>query len=80
MVMNDFQYLYIIESVKRLRLTVSEKYMVHNMEDENKILAVIDQLGIQAAMPSCRKCDGLAWSKQLLNAVNQLISNYENKN
>jgi len=77
MELNEFQYLYLIDSVKRLRLTVSEKYQVHSPDDENRILAVLDQLGINPELPNCKKCDGLAWSKQLIKSINQLVLNYE---
>ena len=77
MELNEFQYLYLIDSVKRLRLTVSEKYQVHNPNDEDRILSVLDQHGINPELPNCKKCDGLAWSKQLLKSINQLILNYE---
>jgi hypothetical protein len=77
MELNEFQYLYVIDSVKRFRLTVSEKYQVHSPDDENRILAVLDQLGINPELPNCKKCDGLYYSKVLLSKINQLVLNYE---
>jgi hypothetical protein len=50
---------------------------VHNPNDEDRILSVLDQHGINPELPNCKKCDGLYYSKVLLKSINQLVLNYE---
>lgn len=73
MVLSELQYQYVADSVMRLRLTVSERYKVHNEEDENRILSVLNQVGIDPELPKCKTCDGYYWSKVMLSKIEPLI-------
>ena len=79
MVLTELQYQYVIDSVARLRLTVSERYKVHNEENEHRILSIFDQIGIDPELPKCRQCDGYYWSKVMLSKIEPLIKEYEDK-
>ena len=79
MVLTELQYQYVIDSVARLRLTVSERYKVHNEENEHRILSIFGQMGIDPELPKCRQCDGYYWSKVMLSKIEPLIKEYENQ-
>lgn len=79
MVLTELQYQYVIDSVARLRLTVSERYRVHNPDDENRLISIFDQMGIDPELPPCKQCDGYYWSKVMLGKIEPLINEYENQ-
>jgi hypothetical protein len=79
MELTQVQYELIIDSIKRYRLTMSERFMVYNDEDIHKANVLRKDLGITEPLPKCSSCDGLAYSEALFGQLNQLVIEYENK-
>ena len=77
MELTQVQYELIIDSIKRYRLTMSERFMVYNDEDIHKANVLRKDLGIDDPLPKCSSCDGLAYSEALFGKLNQLVINYE---
>jgi hypothetical protein len=71
------QYDLIRDSIGRYRLTMSERFMVYNDEDQHKARVLRNDLGIDTPLPTCSSCDGLAYSEALFGELNKLVIEYE---
>ena len=77
MELTQVQYELIIDSIKRYRLTMSERFMVYNDEDIHRANVLRKDLGINEPLPKCSSCDGLAYSEALFGQLNKLVIEYE---
>jgi len=77
MVLTQTQYELIVDSIKRYRLTMSERFMIYNDEDQHKAKVLRNDLGIDTPLPNCSSCNGLAYSEALFGELNQLVIEYE---
>jgi hypothetical protein len=77
MELTKVQYELIIDSIKRYRLTMSERFMVYHDEDIHKANVLRKDLGINEPLPKCSSCDGLAYSEALFGELNKLVIEYE---
>jgi len=73
------QYEILQEPLMRYRLTMSERFKVFNDNDIHIAKVLRNDLGINAPLPKCSSCDGLAWSEALFGDLNKLFIEYENK-
>ena len=71
------QYEILQGPIMRYRLTMSERYKVFNDNDEHIAKVLRNDLGINAPLPNCSSCDGLAWSEALFGDLNKLFIEYE---
>jgi len=77
MELSKMQYELIVDSIGRYRLTMSERFMVYNDEDQHKARVLRNDLGIDTPLPNCSSCDGLAYSEALFGELNKLVIEYE---
>jgi len=71
------QYEILQEPLMRYRLTMSERFKVFNDNDIHIANVLRNDLGINAPLPKCSSCDGLAWSEALFGDLNKLFIEYE---
>jgi len=77
MELTEFQYQYVVGSANKIKLTVSEKYLVHSPEDWNRVINVLEQLNAVPEMSSCVKCDGYQRAMAANKAIQKFINQYE---
>jgi len=77
MELSPMQYEILKEPIRRYRLTMSERFMVYNDNDIHIAKVLRNDLGINAPLPKCSSCDGLAWSEALFGDLNKLFIEYE---
>jgi uncharacterized protein with PIN domain len=80
MELSTIQYNYIIEAVKRYRTTLRAKCKVYNSEDQNRIMKLNHELGLDVKLPRCMSCNGMIYAVALFSEVNQLVEKYESQN
>lgn len=81
MELSKLQYEYIVESIKRFRLTVQHKIKIFNDNDLERLFVLKDQLGIiDANNNRCRSCDPYSTAVEQFSSVEKMVTEYESKN